>query len=253
MPYNDLDAAKALFLAHPNDIAGIIIEPVAGNMGLILPKANYLKGLRDLCDKTGSLLIFDEVITGFHITYGSTENIFGVRPDLTILGKVIGGGLPIAAIGGPRVLMTELSPIGQVYQAGTLSGSPLAVAAGIATLKVLQTSNFYENLTEKTRNFATMLAEASQSVPFHTSHIGSMFGMFFTKNAVTNLGEAEQSDHQTFSRWYLKMWAAGISLPPSLYEIGFISLAHGPKELDHTINAAKNCFIALLEEKNTND
>jgi glutamate-1-semialdehyde 2,1-aminomutase len=246
MPYNDLAATSALFAAHPQDIAAIIIEPIAGNMGLILPKAGYLQGLRDLCDQFGSLLIFDEVITGFHIRYGSSQNILGVCPDLTILGKVIGGGLPIAAVGGARGLMEVLSPMGQVYQAGTLSGSPLAVAAGIATLEVLQTANFYEALNEKTKAFAEKLAETSTVVPFHTTQIGSMFGMFFTKEPVTNLAEAAHSDHEAFGRWYQKMWAAGISLPPSLYEIGFVSLAHGPKELEDTLTAAKDCFTALF-------
>jgi glutamate-1-semialdehyde 2,1-aminomutase len=246
-PYNDLEAVKALFADNPDEIAGVILEPVVGNAGFIPPDAGFLEGLRLLTQENDALLVFDEVMTGFRIAYGGAQEKFGITPDLTTLGKVIGGGLPVGAYGGRKDIMSLVAPAGPMYQAGTLSGNPLAMTAGIKTLELLQKSGNYEYLdriTKKLTNGLLKIAqEAGQQV--YGGQISAMFGMFFTGNPVRNYEDAKQSDLTKFSRFHRGMLERGIYLAPSQFEAGFTSLAHTDEDIDRTLAAAKEVLSGL--------
>ncbi len=241
LPFNDLAAVETLFAERGGEIAAVIVEPVAGNMGCVLPKPGYLPGLRAACDKHGVILIFDEVMTGFRVARGGAQELYGITPDLTTLGKIIGGGLPVGAYGGRRDLMEQISPSGPVYQAGTLSGNPLATAAGLATLKIISQPGFYDTLDQKTRTLTDGVSQALEKagVSHLGTRVGSMFGLFHTTRAtVNNFPEAAESDLPRFNRWFHGMLEAGIYLAPSQYEAGFLSMAHGDEEIQRTIEAA---------------
>ena len=240
-PYNDLDAVTALFDQFGGDIAAVIVEPVAGNMGLVPPLPDYLGGLRKVTQDHGALLIFDEVMTGFRVAWGGAQNLFDVEPDLTTLGKVIGGGLPVGVYGGRRDLLEQVAPAGPVYQAGTLSGNPLAVAAGHAALELLQRDNFaiYDVLEKSAATLQEGLEEAAarRGVPLRVQLQGSMVGFFFTASPVVHLGDVDASDRDLFSRVFHRMLQAGIHLPPSPYEALFVSAAHGADVIRATVEA----------------
>ena len=238
-PYNDLDAVKALFAARP-DIAAVIVEPVAGNMGLVLPKPGFLEGLREVTRAHGALLIFDEVITGFRLAYGGAQSVYGIDPDLTCLGKIIGGGLPVGAYGGKRHIMERIAPCGDVYQAGTLSGNPLAMAAGLATLNKLKTSD-YAALTERTTALAEEMAAIlrEKGAPVTLTHIASLFTLFFCDGPVTNFDEAKKGDAARYASFYQQMRQAGIILAPSAYECAFTSFAHTADDYARTLDAVR--------------
>ncbi len=239
VPYNDLDGVAALFAAH-DDIAAIIVEPVAGNMGLVLPKPGFLQGLRELATRHGALLIFDEVITGFRLAYGGAQSVFGIDPDLTCLGKIIGGGFPVGAYGGKRRFMERISPEGDVYQAGTLSGNPVAMAAGLATLAALAQAD-YAWLAARTEAFASALAGilADKGLPVVRNRIASIFTLFFTESPVTDFATAKTADGARYARFYAHMRACGINLAPSGFECAFTSFAHTDADLEKTLDAAK--------------
>jgi glutamate-1-semialdehyde 2,1-aminomutase len=242
--YNDLAAVEALLAEHGQDIAAVIVEPVAGNMGLVLPKPGFLEGLRELTRRHGALLIFDEVITGFRVAFGGAQAAFGIDPDLTCLGKIIGGGLPVGAYGGKREIMSHIAPSGNVYQAGTLSGNPLAMAAGLATLTALAQQD-YAALATRTENFSRELANIlhSKGVPVTRNHIASIFTLFFTESPVTDFPSAQTADSTLFVSFYQQMRAQGIYLAPSGFECAFTSFAHSELDLERTLDAAKKvCF-----------
>ena len=238
-PYNDLDAVKALFESRP-DIAAVIVEPVAGNMGLVLPKPGFLEGLRELTAAHGALLIFDEVITGFRLAYGGAQSVFGIDPDLTCLGKIIGGGLPVGAYGGKRHIMERIAPCGDVYQAGTLSGNPLAMAAGLATLTKLQTSD-YDALAQRTKALAEEMAAIlrEKGAPVTLTRIASLFTLFFCDGPVTNFDEAKKGDAARYASFYNQMREAGVILAPSAYECAFTSFAHSEDDYARTLDAVR--------------
>jgi glutamate-1-semialdehyde 2,1-aminomutase len=241
LPYNDLGAAEAAVKRHAGEIAAIIVEPVAGNMGVVLPQPGFLAGLRALCDREGVILIFDEVITGFRVGWGGAQELYGVTPDLTCLGKIIGGGLPVGAFGGRRDLMRQMAPAGVIYQAGTLSGNPVAVAAGIATLKVLQQPGVYAVLEEQGSWLAAELSRAATRLgaPLTINRVGSMLTLFFNDGSpVTNLEEAKRCDLDRFRSFFQGMLAAGVYLPPSQFEAFFVSLAHRREDLKFFLEAA---------------
>lgn len=246
-PYNDLEAVKALFAEHPDQIAGVILEPVVGNAGFIPPDAGFLEGLREITQEHGALLVFDEVMTGFRIAYGGAQEKFGITPDLTTMGKVIGGGLPVGAYGGRREIMSMIAPAGPVYQAGTLSGNPLAMTAGIKTLELLQKPGTYEYLGRITKKLADGLLQAAQD----TGHaacggaISAMFGLFFTSGPVHNYEDAKKSDTAKFGRFHRGMLERGVYLAPSQFEAGFTSLAHTDEDIDQTIAIAREVLSTL--------
>ena len=239
-PYNDLGAVKALFEARP-DIAAVIVEPVAGNMGLVLPKPGFLEGLRELTAAHGALLIFDEVITGFRLAYGGAQSVFGIDPDLTCLGKIIGGGLPVGAYGGKRHIMERIAPCGDVYQAGTLSGNPLAMAAGLATLTKLKTSD-YDALAQRTKALAEEMAAIlrDKGAPVTLTRIASLFTLFFCDGPVTNFDEAKKGDAARYASFYNQMREAGVILAPSAYECAFTSFAHSADDYARTHDAVRS-------------
>jgi glutamate-1-semialdehyde 2,1-aminomutase len=240
-PYNDLAAAGALFAEQGGDIAAVFVEPIAGNMGLVLPEPGYLEGLRQLCDRHGALLVFDEVMTGFRVAWGGAQEVFGIRPDLSTFGKVIGGGLPTGAFGGRRDLMARVAPAGPVYQAGTLSGNPLAVAAGRAALAELSADGgaAYRRLEESGARLAAGLAEAAarHGVPLQVPRQGSMLGLFFSDRPVRRLADVDASDRALFARVFHRLLAHGVHLPPSPYEALFLSTAHGEAEVAQVVEA----------------
>lgn len=251
--YNDLDAAKAIFEQHGSQIAAIIVEPVAGNMGVVPPAEDYLPGLRELCTQHDALLIFDEVMTGFRVNWGGAQIRYKVQPDLTCLGKVIGGGLPVGAYGGSRKLMEMIAPAGPVYQAGTLSGNPLAMAAGLATLELLKEPEAYDHLEKISADLATGLAElaADAKIPVSINRIGSMLTLFFTADAdspVTNYAQATASNTDTYAKFFHAMLENGVMLPPSQYEAWFPSLAHDDEAIEQTLKSAKKAFAALADK-----
>lgn len=246
-PYNDLEAVKELFKNNPDEIAGVILEPVVGNSGFILPDAGFLEGLRELTQDNGALLVFDEVMTGFRISYGGAQERFGVTPDLTTLGKIIGGGLPVGAYGGRADIMSMVAPAGPMYQAGTLSGNPLAMTAGIKTLEHLQKSGVYEQLHEKTKRLSDGLLNAAQEAG-HTvcgGSLSAMFGLFFCEGPVHNYDDAKQSDAEMFGKFHRGMLERGIYLAPSQFEAGFTSLAHTDEDIDRTLAAAGEVLANL--------
>ena len=246
LPYNDLAAVQAAFDAFPGQIACIIVEPIVGNAGTIAPATGYLQGLRRLATENGALLILDEVMTGFRVSLGGAQQIYGVTPDLTTLGKIIGGGLPCAAFGGRREVMEMLAPLGPVYQAGTLSGNPLAMAAGIATLKELigRQGEIYPLLERTTAAIADGVAKIAweAGVPMTTNRVGSMFTWFFTDRPVTDFASAATSDTARFGRFHRAMLEAGVWLPPSQFEAAFVSTAHGEVEVEMVLKAAKTAL-----------
>jgi glutamate-1-semialdehyde 2,1-aminomutase len=246
-PFNDLDAVRALFERNPGEIAGVILEPVVGNAGFIPPDAGFLPGLRELTQEYGALLVFDEVMTGFRIAYGGAQEKFGIMPDLTTLGKIIGGGLPVGAYGGRRDIMQMVAPAGPMYQAGTLSGNPLAMTAGIKTLELLRQPGTYETLERITRRLVDGLLQVARETG-HTvcgSSISAMFGMFFTGGPVHNYEDAKASDLSKFSRFHRGMLEQGIYLAPSQFEAGFTSLAHTDEDIDRTLEAARAVLSSL--------
>jgi glutamate-1-semialdehyde 2,1-aminomutase len=241
-PYNDLDAVADLLAAH-EDVAAVIVEPVAGNMGLVPPLPGFLEGLRGLTDEHGALLVFDEVMTGFRVHPGGAQALYGVTPDLTTLGKVIGGGLPVGAYGGRREIMELVAPAGPVYQAGTLSGNPLAMTAGIETLRVLSEPGTWERLERAGALLVSGLAELGG--PVRLARVGTMFGIFFTGAAVTRWEEAKAADTERFAAFHRAMLGRGVYLAPSQFEAGFLSTAHGDEEIDATLAAAGEAFRLL--------
>ncbi|MFE4106757.1 glutamate-1-semialdehyde 2,1-aminomutase [Almyronema epifaneia] len=246
-PYNDLEAVKKLFADNKGEIAGVILEPVVGNSGFIVPDAGFLEGLREITREDGALLIFDEVMTGFRIAYGGAQEKFNVTPDLTTLGKIIGGGLPVGAYGGRRDIMEMVAPAGPMYQAGTLSGNPLAMTAGIKTLELLQRPGTYEQLDQRTRQLSEGLLKAAQEAGHEVcgGSLSAMFGMFFTAGPVHNYEDAKQADLQKFGRFHRGMLERGIYLAPSQFEAGFTSLAHSEEDIAKTIAAAREVFADL--------
>jgi glutamate-1-semialdehyde 2,1-aminomutase len=228
-------------------IACVIVEPVAGNMGCVLPEAGFLQTLRELTSKTGSILIFDEVMTGFRVAYGGAQALYRITPDVTTLGKIIGGGMPVGAYGGKREIMEQIAPQGSVYQAGTLSGNPVAMAAGIATLAELKKPGFYEALHEKTERLAGGLKKSAENagIPVTGAAIGSMMGLFFTDRIVQNFDDAKTCNLSRFSDYYRRMLTRGIYLAPSQFEAMFVSSAHTDEDIDRTISAASEVFKAL--------
>jgi glutamate-1-semialdehyde 2,1-aminomutase len=247
LPYNDTDRLTEVFSEKGDVIAAVIVEPVAGNMGLVPPKAGFLEMLRKLTQDHQSILIFDEVMTGFRVAYGGAQALYGITPDLTCMGKVIGGGLPVGAYGGNSEIMAKIAPEGPVYQAGTLSGNPVAMAAGLATLKCLQRAGFYNKLEAKSAMLADGLKEAASKagVPVVANRVGSMLGLFFTDEPVSNFAEAQKSDVALFARYYKEMLEEGIYLAPSQYEAAFVSSAHNEADIEATIQAAGKVFESL--------
>ncbi|WPD75145.1 glutamate-1-semialdehyde 2,1-aminomutase [Dickeya fangzhongdai] len=246
--YNDLASVRAAFEQYPQDIAAIIVEPVAGNMNCIPPLPDFLPGLRALCDEFGALLIIDEVMTGFRVALGGAQAHYGVRPDLTCLGKIIGGGMPVGAFGGRRDVMEALAPTGPVYQAGTLSGNPIAMAAGFACLSEVAKPGVHQKLTELTTQLADGLLAAAktQRVPLVVNHVGAMFGIFFTDaDRVTCYQDVVKCDVERFKRFFHLMLEEGVYLAPSAFEAGFMSLAHSQQDIEHTVDAARRCFAKL--------
>ncbi|OPF14652.1 glutamate-1-semialdehyde-2,1-aminomutase [Microcystis aeruginosa KW] len=246
-PYNDLEAVKALFVENPDSIAGVILEPVVGNAGFIVPDAGFLEGLRELTKEYGALLMFDEVMTGFRIAYGGAQEKFGITPDLTTLGKVIGGGLPVGAYGGRADIMAMVAPAGPMYQAGTLSGNPLAMTAGIKTLELLQRPGTYEYLDKVTKSLTEGLLKVARDAGHRVfgGHISAMFGMFFTGTPVHNYEEAKKADVAKFGRFHRGMLERGVYLAPSQFEAGFTSLAHTEADIERTLAAAKEVLASL--------
>lgn len=250
LPFNDLDALTALFNEKGDTLACVIIEPIAGNMNFVEPLPGYLEGLRDLCTKHGTVLIFDEVMTGFRVALGGAQERYGVKPDITTLGKVIGGGMPVGAFGGRADIMNHIAPAGPVYQAGTLSGNPIAMTAGIKTLQLLSEPGFHASLDEKS---ATLLkgfkaAAESHGIPLATAHAGGMFGFFFTDAAVvSHFDQVMACNTDQFNAFFHHMLEAGIYLAPSSFEAGFISIAHSDEDIANTIMAAESAFATLAE------
>jgi glutamate-1-semialdehyde 2,1-aminomutase len=246
-PYNDADAVRELFARFPDEIAAVIVEPVAGNMGCVVPRPGYLQALRDLTREYSALLIFDEVITGFRVAYGGAQALYGVTPDLTCLGKIIGGGLPAAAYGGRRDVMELVAPAGPVYQAGTLSGNPLAMAAGAAQLEALREPGVYERLERRAARLAELIAEAAVAadVPIYQTHVGSLFCAFFSSDPVVDETTAKRSDTAAFAAYFHEMLERGVYLAPSQFESGFVSLAHSENDIERTGEAARAAFASV--------
>jgi len=249
LEYNNLDSVKALFSKMGEEVGCIIVEPVAGNMNCIPPKEGFLQGLRKLCDDYGSVLIFDEVMTGFRVALGGAQAYYRVKPDLTTLGKVIGGGLPVAAFGGRNEIMSQIAPLGPIYQAGTLSGNPLSMASGLAMLSILEADDsFYQNLSDSTEYLVNgiVAAASTSNISMTSNNVGGMFGLFFSsEEKVTNFSQASNCDIELFKKFYKSMIKQGVYFAPSAYECGFLSAAHGKNELDQTINAALTAFSEL--------
>ena len=244
LDYNDLSGIEEAFNKWGKEIAAVIVEPVAGNMNLVAPTADFLVGLRTLCTQNGSVLIFDEVMTGFRVGLGYAQGLYDIKPDLTALGKVIGGGMPMAAFGGRRDIMQCLAPLGPVYQAGTLSGNPVAVAAGLATLKQVQVPGFYEKLGKRTQQLVDGItaAASNQGIDFCAQSVGGMFGLYFRKSIPTSFAEVMQCDKEAFNRFFHAMLDEGVYFAPSAFEAGFVSSMHGDNELDKTLSAAAKIF-----------
>jgi glutamate-1-semialdehyde 2,1-aminomutase len=249
LEYNNLELVETLFSKMGEEIGCIIVEPVAGNMNCIPPKEGFLQGLRKVCDEYGAVLIFDEVMTGFRVALGGAQEIYNVVPDLTTLGKVIGGGLPVAAFGGRRDIMNQIAPLGSVYQAGTLSGNPLSMASGLAMLSALEADkSFYKNLGRRVEYLVKGIVSAAHAsnIPMTSNCIGGMFGLFFSsEEKVTNFSQASSCDIELFKKFYKAMISHGVYLAPSAYEAGFLSAAHTDDDLDKTISAASAVFSKL--------
>ena len=248
LEFNNLEQIEKVFREKGNEIAAVIVEPIAGNMGCVPPVPGFLQGLLDACDSHGSLLIFDEVMTGFRVAKGGAQSVYNIRPDLTTLGKIIGGGMPVGAFGGKRAVMEVVAPLGGVYQAGTLSGNPIAMQAGLTTLELIDEPGFYEHLEQqsgKLVNGLQVLADAA-GIPFTTNRVGSMFGFFFTNEThVTRFSQVMGADSNRFNLFFHAMLRQGVNLAPSPFESGFVSAAHEDKEINNTLNAAQNAFKEL--------
>lgn len=247
-PFNDLKALEEIMKTHGDDVAAIIVEPIAGNMNMILPLDGYLQGMRDLCDKYGTLLIFDEVMTGFRVALGGAQEIYGITPDLSTFGKIIGGGLPVGAFGGKKEIMSYIAPLGPVYQAGTLSGNPVAMTAGSVMLDIVSREGFYEDLANKTQNLVNGLNEIAKdnNIPFHSVNIGGMFGMFFTeKTSINNFDDLSSCDEERFKVFFHRMLDQGVYFGPSAYEAAFVSSTHDEVTLSKTLKAAAIAFSEL--------
>ena len=244
LDYNDVTQVQNLFAEKGQEIAAVIVEPVAGNMNLVLPAPGFLEALREACTRHGAVLIFDEVMTGFRVAAGGAQERFGIRPDLTTLGKVIGGGLPLAAVGGRRDIMEKIAPLGPVYQAGTLSGNPIAVAAGLATVKLVTQKGFHEKVQRMTAELVQGLSEEARKagINFSAQSIGSMFGVYFRAVPPASFAEVMQCDRERFNRFFHEMLARGVYLAPSAYEAGFVSAAHSAAEIEATLAAARAAF-----------
>jgi glutamate-1-semialdehyde 2,1-aminomutase len=247
VPYNDLAAVERLMSARGQEVAAVIVEPVAGNMGVVAPAPGFLQGLRALCDRHGSLLIFDEVITGFRVAYGGAQALYGVRPDLTCLGKIIGGGLPVGAYGGARSIMERVAPLGGVYQAGTLSGNPLAVAAGLATLRALASPEVYRRLDESGARLEAGLVDGAKAagLPLAVNRVGSMLTAFFTDAPVTDFASAKRSDAARYGRFFHAMLDGGVFLAASQFEAAFVGLAHSASDLGEAARVARRAFAEV--------
>jgi glutamate-1-semialdehyde 2,1-aminomutase len=247
LPYNNSDAVEALFSEKGNQIAAVIVEPVAGNMGVVPPNKGFLQALRRLCDRHGVLLILDEVMTGFRVAYGGAQALYDIVPDLTCFGKIIGGGLPVGAYGGRRDLMADVAPQGPVYQAGTLSGNPLAMAAGIATLKEIGKPGFYQDLEMRSEQLLNGMRSAAEraGIAASAARVGSMLGLFFLETTVHNFDDAKESNLEHYAEYYRHMLSNGIYLAPSQFEAMFVSAAHNEAEISHTIEAAETVFGVL--------
>ena len=248
LSYNNIEQVKQTFKEIGNEIACIIVEPVAGNMNCIPPIAGFLEGLRDVCDEYGSVLILDEVMTGFRVSLGGAQGHYGIKPDLTTLGKVIGGGMPVGAFGGKREIMEHIAPLGPVYQAGTLSGNPVAMAAGFATLNIISKDGFYETLTKQASKLLDGLKERATkaNIPLTTNQAGAMFGFFFTEEEnISSFEQVSACDAERFKKFYHGMLAEGIYLAPSSYETGFVSSAHSDEDIEKTLDAAEKVFLTL--------
>ena len=248
LPYNDIDAVQAAFAELGNDVACVIVEPIAGNMNMVPPVPGFLETLRELCTDSGTVLILDEVMTGFRVAKGGAQALFGIKPDLTTLGKIIGGGMPAAAFGGRADIMASIAPDGPVYQAGTLSGNPVAMAAGLATLEQLDQPGFYESLAERTQQLTNGLATAASDagIPLSVEQAGGMFGFIFTDDApVRTFAQVSAANTERFKTFFHGMLAEGVYLAPSAYEAGFVSAAHGDEEIAKTLDAARRVFATL--------
>lgn len=247
VPYNDLESVRLAFEAFGSELAAVIIEPIAGNMGVVLPQPGFLQGLREITQQYGTLLIFDEVMTGFRVSRGGAQELYGVTPDLTTMGKVIGGGLPVGAYGGKREIMQQIAPTGPIYQAGTLSGNPLAMAAGLTTLRELGRSGVYEQLETRSARLAEGLAENAQKLglPHTMNRVGSMVCLFFTEKPVTNYETAKTSDLERFAKYFQYLLEEGVMIPPSQFEGMFVSLAHTEDDIERTVAASYNAMKRL--------
>lgn len=248
LPYNDLNAVEQLFSIHGNDIAALIVEPVAGNMNCVPPTAGFLQGLREITQRYGALLIFDEVMTGFRVALGGAQARYGIKPDLTTLGKIIGGGLPVGAFGGRKDLMDQLAPLGPVYQAGTMSGNPLAVTAGLVLLDEISKPGFHATLEAKGKQLLDGLRQAAQDagIAFTTTQVGGMFGLYFNENQeITSFAQVMESKVELFRRFFHAMLERGVYLAPSAFEAGFISAAHSDADIANTLEAARAAFASL--------
>jgi glutamate-1-semialdehyde 2,1-aminomutase len=250
VPFNNLAAVRQALEQHPEQVACVIVEPAAGNMGLVPPEPGFLEGLRQVTREHGTLLIFDEVITGFRVAYGGMQTLYSIEPDLTALGKIVGGGLPVGAYGGRREIMERMSPVGPVYQAGTLSGNPLAMAAGIATLELLRAAPPYAVLAERTTYLVQETERAAQryGVPVYITSLGSMFTVFFSARPIHNYDDASTCDIPTFRRYFAAMLQAGIYLAPSQFETGFVSTAHTDEDIEITLRAGAAALQAVAEK-----
>jgi glutamate-1-semialdehyde 2,1-aminomutase len=246
-PFNDIAAVEKIFASNPKRIAAIIVEPVAANMGVVAPNDGLLEGLREICQRDGSLLVFDEVITGFRVAGGGAQERWGVQPDLTVLGKIIGGGLPVAAYGGRGDIMEMVAPLGPVYQAGTLSGNPLAMRAGLAMLPKLSRQGFYQQLDDKAKKLADGLSAAlsEAKIPAQVNRVGSLLTVFFSAHPVTDYATAKKSDTAVFARFFQEMLKRGVLLPPSQYEALFVSSAHSDQDIDRTVLQARSSLDSM--------
>jgi glutamate-1-semialdehyde 2,1-aminomutase len=247
LEYNNIEALTEVFSALGDEIAAVIVEPIAGNMNLIRATPEFLQAMRELCTRHGAVLIFDEVMSGFRVALGGAQALYGIRPDLTCLGKVIGGGMPAAAFGGRRDIMAHLAPLGGVYQAGTLSGNPVAVAAGLATLRLIQAPGFFDTLGARTAQLAQGLTQAAAQagVPFSADSVGGMFGLYFSATVPRSFAEVSRCDIPRFNAFFHAMLERGVYFAPSAYEAGFVSSAHGEAELSQTLQAAQQAFAGL--------
>lgn len=248
LEYNNSEEITNLFATRGDEIAAVIIEPVAGNMGCVPPVPGFLERIRELCDQSGALLIFDEVMTGFRVARGGAQTLYKIKPDLTTLGKIIGGGMPVGAFGGRRDVMEVVAPLGGVYQAGTLSGNPIAMQAGLTTLELIDSDGFYESLNTMTQSLVDGLQQLADAagVPFSTNRVGSMFGFFFTNtNPVTAFSQVMNADSSMFNTFFHSMLEQGVNLAPSPFESGFVSAAHGENEINKTLKAAEQAFRSL--------